>query len=189
MVKDVVPWLLGPAGIWFGWWLNQRTLLGNAERQAQQADHAAERKRVLDAVSLTRDTASLVRSLLHGVHMKQQYQKAPPGLTEMMDEFNRTRDAFRNSVLALRILGPSWAVEGAELLDVEINKFAELAFTMQTGIKATHMTSVNEGLPELDRMLREYIATVSAHYNDASSELPPQPDMETEGRWKPIENP
>lgn len=57
----------------------------------------------------------------------------------MMDEFNRTRDAFRNSVLALRVLGPSWAVEGAERLDVEINKLAELAFTMQKGITAEHI--------------------------------------------------
>ncbi|WP_345529717.1 hypothetical protein [Nocardioides endophyticus] len=186
-MNDIVPWLLGPAGIVLGWWLNQRTLRGNAERQVQQAHEASERQRVLDAVALARDTASLIRSLLHGIHIKAQYRQAPHGFTEMMDEFNRTRDAYRNAVLALRILGPSWSVEGAERLDVEINKFAELAFTMQKGIKSEHMTAVNSGLPELDRMLREYIATVSEHYNAAPAELPPQPDMETEGRWKPIE--
>ena len=187
MVKEIVPWLLGPAGIVLGWWLNQHTLKGNTERQAREADAAAERRRVLDTVGLARDTASLVRSLLHGIHMKAQYRQAPPGLVAMMDEFTRTRDAFRNSVLALRVLGPSWAVEGAERLDVEINKLAELAFTMQKGITAEHMTSVNAGLPDLDRMLREYIASVSDHYNAASCELPPQPGMETEGRWQPIE--
>jgi hypothetical protein len=186
-MNDIVPWLLGPAGIVLGWWLNQRTLRGNAERQARQADEAAERKRVLDAVGLARDTASLIRSLLHGIHIKAQYRQAPHGFTEMMDEFNRTRDAYRNAVLTLRILGPSWSVEGAERLDVDINKFAELSFTMQKGIKSEHMAAVNSGLPELDRMLREYITTVSDHYNVTPSELPPQPDMETEGRWKSIE--
>ena len=187
MVKEVVPWLLGPAGIVLGWWLNQRTLRGNAERQARQANEATERQRVLDAVGLARDTAGLIRSLLHGIHLKKQYGNPPNGLAEMMDEFNRTNDRSRGSVLALRVLGPSWAVEGAERLDVEITKLSELGFVMQKGIKAEHMTSVNDGLPELDRMLREYISEVSTHYNTEAHELPPQPDMESEGRWKAAE--
>lgn len=185
MWTDVVPWLLGPAGIVLGWWLNQRTLRGNAERQAQQADEAAERHRVLETVGLARDAAGLIRSLLHGVHLKAQYRQAPPGFAEMLEEFNRTKDKFRGSVLSLRVLGPSWAVEGAERLDVEINKLSELAFIMQKGIKTEHMTSVNNGLPTLDRQLREYVDAVSAHYNSESSALPKPPDMETEGRWNP----
>jgi hypothetical protein len=187
MWKDVAPWLLGPAGILLGWWLNQRTLQGSAEREAKRADEAAERQRVVDALRLGRDTASLVRSLLHGIYLKAQYGSPPKGLDEMMNEFNKVRDEFRNSVLALRILGPSWAVQGAEQLDVEMNKLAELAFIMQKGVKAEHMTSVNSGLPELDRMLRGYIADVSKRYNVVPSALPPQRAMDTEGRWKPIE--
>ncbi|MGC0141819.1 hypothetical protein [Pseudactinotalea sp. Z1732] len=187
MVQDVIPWLLGPAGIVLGWWLNQRTLRGDAERQAREAEETAERQRVLQAVGLARDTAGLIRSLLHGIYVKAQYRRAPEGLSEMMDEFNRTKDRFRGAVLALRVLGPSWAVEKAERLDVEINKLSELGFVMQKGIKSEHMTTVNEQLPELDRMLRDYVSTVSTHYNDTASDLPPPPDMEKEGRWQSIE--
>lgn len=187
MVIDIVPWLIGPAGIVLGWWLNQRTLRGNAERQAQQAEEAAERHRVLKTVGLARDTQGLIRSLLHSVYLKQEWGKPPQGFIETVDEFNETKDDFRGSILALRVLGPSWAVEGAERLDIEITKFAELAFLMQQGVKEEHMTSVNAGLPELEHMLREYVETISDHYNAAPSQLPPQPDMEAEGRWKPIE--
>lgn len=182
-----MPWLLGPAGVVLGWWLNQRTLRENAEQQARAAEETAERQRVLDAVGLARDAAGLIRSLLHGITIKEQYRKAPHGFGEMMDEFNRTRGAFRSTALRLRVLGPSWSVEGAERIDVEINKLAELGFIMQKGIKAEHMTSVNAALPELDQMLRDYVASVSAHYNSDSSELRPPPDLETEGRWKAVE--
>ena len=187
MLKEIVPWLVGPVGIVIGWWLNQHTLRGNAEREAQRADDADARQRVLDTVRLARDTAALIRSLLHGIYLKSQYGNAPKGLDAMMDEFNRSKDEFRGSVLALRVLGPSWAVEGAERLDVEITKLAELGFIMQTGVKAEHMTSVNARLPQLELMVNEYVTTVSGKYNAVPSELPPHPDMETEGRWKPID--
>lgn len=187
-MNEIVPWLLGPAGIVLGWWLNQRTLRGNAERQTREAESTAEKQRVLDAVSLGRDTAGMIRSLLHGIYIKQQYRQAPEGFAEAMSEFNRTRDRFRNAVLALRVQGPSWAVEGIDRLDVKISKMAELGMAMQKGITAEHMTSVNAELPELERLLREYIASVSEHYNPDSSTLPPQPDFETEGRWKPDED-
>lgn len=41
MWKNVVQWLLGPAGILLGWWLNQHALRGNAQRQVKQAKDAA----------------------------------------------------------------------------------------------------------------------------------------------------
>lgn len=186
MLKEILPWLLGPAGIVIGWWLNQHTLRGNAEREAQRADDADARQRVLYTVRLGRDTAGLIRSLLHGIYLRSQHGKAPKGLDAMMDEFNRSNNEFRGSGLSLRVLGPSWAVEGAERLDVEITSLAELAFIMQTGVKAEHMTSVNARLPQLERMVNEYVTTVGSKYNALSSELPPHPDMEKEGRWKPL---
>ena len=187
MLKEIGPWLVGPAGIVIGWWLNQHTLRGNAEREAQRADDTEAQQRVLDTVRLGRDTAALIRSLLHGIYLKSQHGTAPKGLGEMMDEFNRSKDAFRGSVLSLRVLGPSWAVEGAETLDVEITRLTELAFIMQKAVKVEHMTSVNARLPQLDYMVNEYVTTVSGTYNAAPSELPPHPDMETEGRWKPLD--
>lgn len=74
-----------------------------------------------------------------------------------------------------------------ETLDVEITRLAELAFIMQKAVMAEHMTSVNARLPQLERMVNEYVTTVSGTYNAAPSELPPHPDMETEGRWMPLD--
>ncbi|ALX05012.1 hypothetical protein [Aeromicrobium erythreum] len=184
-MEQIAPWLFGPLGIVLGWWLNQRTLRGSADRQAKEAEEAAARQRVVDTVTLGRDTAGMIRSLLHGIHLKQQYRQAPQGFSEAISEFNRTRDRFRNAVLALRIQGPSWSVEGADRLDVKISLLAELAMIMQKDITAEHMESVNSELPELERLLRDYVATVSQHYNADSSTLPVQPDFEKEGRWQP----
>lgn len=183
-IQQVLTVLLGPAGIVLGWWLHQHTLRGNAERQAKQTAEAEERQRVLDTVRLGRDTAALVRSLLHAMYLKSRNGEPPKGLDEIMNEFNCVRDDFRGTVLALRVLGPSWAVEDAERLNVETTKLAELAFIMQEGVKAEHMTSVNADLPELDRLLNEYVSTVSNRYNRAAFQLPPHPDMDADARWK-----
>jgi len=187
-MTEALPWLIGPAGIVLGWWLNQLTMRGNAEREAAQAAEAAERQRVLDTVRLGRTTASLVRSLLHAMYLKSQYGRPPKGVAEMMDEFNRVRDEFRSAVLSVRVLGPSWAVEDGERLDVEIARLAELAFLMQDGVKQEHMVSTNADLPALDRMLNAYIATVSERYNSTSSDLPAPPDMDIEARWTGAKN-
>lgn len=181
--QQIIAVLLGPAGIVLGWWLNQHTLRGSAERQAKQAAEAESRQRVLDTVLLGRDAAGLVRSLLHDMYLKSRHGKPPKGHEELVNEFNRVRDEFRGAVLGLRVLGPSWAVEGAERLDVVVSKLAELAFLMQKGVTAEHMRSVNSDLPALDEQLREYVSTVSDRYNSAPSQLPPHVDMEAEARW------
>lgn len=187
MLTDLAPWLIGPAGIVLGWWLNQRTLRGTAERDAQRRDEAEARQRVLETVALARNTSGLIRSLLHGIYLKANAGTSPSGLAEMMDEFNHSKDAFRGAVLRLRVLGPSWAVEGAEAIDVEITKLAELGLLMQGSLRPEHMKSVNADLPKLAQMVNQYVTTVSNKFNAKPSELPPHPDLDKAGRWKPVD--
>ena len=97
-----------------------------------------------------------------------------------MDEFNRDTDDFRGAVSGLRVFGPSWAVEGAEHIDVATSKLAELAFIMQGGVSAEHMESVNADLPELDRLVNEYVNTVSHRYDGA-----PSPSFSRTSTWRP----
>lgn len=180
--QQVVTLLLGPAGIGFGWWLNQRSTRNLADRAAELAEETEERERVLQTARLARQVASLVRSLLHAMYLKGTYGK-PAGLQEMMDEFNRTRDEFRSSVLALRVLGPTWAVAGAERVDVETSKLSELAFLMQQELKGEYVTGANNALPELDRLVGAFVSDLSRQFNATASELPDPPDFDKEGRW------
>ncbi len=185
MVKDVATVLLGPAGIWFGWWLNQRSTQILANRVEERASKADERERSLEAARLARRVASGMRDLLHGMYLKGT-GNALAQLTDMMDEFNRDRDAFRDAVLALRVLGPSWAVAGTERVDLLASRLTELAFLMQNGLKAEHVDSANKEIPQLDERTSEFIAEVAERYNAAPSALSVPPDYEAEGRWRPL---
>ena len=188
MLKDVLTLALAPAGILLGWWLNQRSTRNTVTRAEQRADEAEERRRVLEALRLGRDAAGLIRSLLHAIHIKNQHNgRSPVGFSDAVAEFNKAKDAYRNAVLALRVLGPTWAVEHGETLDVEINKLSELALLMQKGQKKQYTESANADLPELDRLLASYVTTVSDHYNNLSHGLPEHRLMDDVGRWKPLD--
>lgn len=179
MWTDVVPWLLAPAGIVLGWWLNQLGVRAHAEWQAKQAAETAERQRVLDTARSARRMASLLHTLLYirGSNLSVK------GSDTITTDFNSARDEFRSEVLALRVLGPSWAVDGAERLDVETAKLVQLTDPMDRGVKREHITTINQSVPALERMVDEYVATISKHYNVAASDLPAPPDKEVEGRW------
>lgn len=186
MVKDIVPWLLGPAGIVLGWWLNQRSTRALADEMDERATEADARKRVLDAVRLARQVSSGTRDLLHGMYLKHTTGVDREQHSAMMNEHNARRDQFRDAVLALRVLGPSWAVEKAERVDLLVNRLNELAFRMQQGLTNEQMQSVNTEIPQLDELVNAFVAEVGKHYNEAVTELPPPPDYEAEGRWQPL---
>lgn len=184
-MNDIAAILLGPAGIWFGWWLNQRTTRTMTDRAEERAADREERERVLHAVRLARQVASSTRDLLHGMYL-QGTGKSVPQLQAHIDEHNTKRDGFRDAVLALRVLGPSWAVEGAERVDLLASRLSELVFVMQSGLKSEHVSSANTETPLLDGHVREFIASVAERYNIASAELPSFPNYESEGRWQPL---
>lgn len=185
-MNDIVPWLLGPAGIVLGWWLNQRSTRALADRIEERAADADARKRALDAVRLARQVSSSTRDLLHGMYLKHTSGINREQQTAMMDEHNARRDQFRDAVLALRVLGPSWAVEKAERVDLLANRLNELAFRMQEGLTNEQMQTVNTEIPQLDERVNAFVAEVGERYNESASELPPPPDYEAAGRWKPL---
>lgn len=185
MWRDLLLALLGPAGIWFGWILNQRTAVRLAERADTQAALTAERERVLHAVRLARQVSSGSRDVLHGIYLKAT-GKAPSSsqMEAMLAEYNVRRDALRDAVLTLRVQGPSWAVGPAEDIDLHVSRLNELAFVMQRGVQTAHMETINAEVPRLDALVNNFTAEVGQRYNDDARSLPPPPDYETDGRWR-----
>lgn len=139
---------------------------------------------MLAAVRLARQVASGARDLLHAMYLKGVHRSAPAGLTEMMDEYNSTRDQFEDSLLALRVLGPSWAVEAAQRVDLLASRLTELAFVMQKNLTSEQVKATNTEIPQLDALVIDFVEEVSRRYKCASSALPPPPDYEAEGRWR-----
>ncbi|WP_191564901.1 hypothetical protein [Janibacter melonis] len=185
MLSDLFTAVIGPAGIVLGWWLNQRTTQDAEARQADRADSAAERERVLRTAALAREAAGQMRTVLHGFYRQQVDQQKLVGFDDYVLRSGTTKEEFRDSVLALRVLGPSWAVGGAERIDVSLNKLVELGHLMQTATRPEHLDSAGAELPRLDEMVRDYIHTASSYYNGRVDDLPPQPDLEKVGRWEP----
>ena len=183
-LEQVVPILLGPAGIWFGWFLNQRSMRSGADRAARMAEQAEERERVLQTVRLARSASGHLRSMLHAMYLKGTVSK-PVGFQQAIEELNTAVDEFRDSALAMRVLGPSWAVAGAERINVQMTKLLELCHLMQN-LTTAHINSANRDLPELDQVIVDYVSSVSKHYNSDAHSLPAPPDMEKEGRWQAI---
>jgi hypothetical protein len=183
-VEQVVTILIGPAGIWFGWFLNQRSMRSGADRAARMAEQAEERERVIQTVRLARSASGQLRSVMHAMYLKGTGTK-PVGFHEAIDELNRAVDEFRDSALAMRVLGPSWAVAGAERINVEMTKLMELSHLMQN-LTSAHVDSANRALPEFDQLLSDYVLEVSKHYISDTRALPTPPDLEKEGRWQAI---
>lgn len=181
-LEQVIALLIGPAGIWFGWFLNQRSTRSGADRAARIAEQTEERQRVLQTVRLARSAGGQLRSVLHAMYLKANGNK-PVGFHEAIEELNTVVDAYRDAALAMRVLGPSWAVAGAERINVEITKLMELSHLMQN-LTSEHVESANRDLPEFDRLVAEYVFDVSNHYNADPHALPPLPDMEKEARWQ-----
>lgn len=106
---------------------------------------------MLAAVRLARQVASGARDLLHAMYLKGVHRSAPAGLTEMMDEYNSTRDQFKDSLLALRVLGPSWAVEAAQRVDLLASRLTELAFVMQKNLTSEQVKGREHRDPAVGR--------------------------------------
>lgn len=182
-LEQVVTLLIGPVGIWFGWLLNQRSMRSGADRAARMAEQAEERERVLDTVRLARSAGGHLRSVLHGMYLKGTGNK-PVGFYEAIEELNRVVEEYRDAALALRLLGPSWAVGGADRINVEITRLMELSHLMQQNLTSDLVDSATRALPEYDRLVNEYVAGVSGQYNADPHSLPTPPDMDREGRWQ-----
>ena len=181
-IGDLVTALLAPVGIWFGWFLNERSTRNGVERAARLADEAEERARVIQAVRQARAAGGQLRSVMHAMYLKGMGSK-PVGFQEAIEELNSNVDAFRDATLALRVQGPSWAVAGAERINVQLTRLMELSQLMQN-LTSAHVDAVNRVLPEFDQIIYEYVSAVSQHYNSEAQGLPVPPDMEKEGRWQ-----
>ena len=119
---------------------------------------------------------------MHAMYLKGTGPK-PVGFHDAIDELNRAVDEFRDSALALRVLGPSWAVAGAERINVEVTRLMESSQLMQN-LTSAHVDAANRALPEFDRLVSDYVSEVGKHYNSDTLSLPAPPDMENEGRWQ-----
>lgn len=177
----VIALATGPAGIWFGWWLSDASAKRQATRESEAADADASRTRTIEAARLAQHLASGVRTLGHGFYL-QKTGSNPAGMKEALGDFNATRSAYRQAVLELRVLGPSWAVEQAEEIEVTGQQMTDLLTKMQQRFISEHVRRLEEELPRMDAAVDEFIALLGQHFNPDPSALPPRRDLEIEGR-------
>lgn len=165
--------LTGPVGIWFGWWLAERSAHRRALESLETSDRAAEIDRVSATVILARQLAGTARSLAHGMYLKHRSQAAPEQLSETITEFNRVRDEYRNMVLKLRLLGPSWAVGPAQDVSTWSQRMLELIMRLQLGLRSNDIAQANSELPLMDAAVTTLTDAVSEHYNPNAAGLAP----------------
>lgn len=177
-VVTIVALLTGPTGIWFGWWLAERSTEKRETHVEKAAREQAERTRALDLTRLARKLASEARSLAHAVYLKSAQRKVVHNLDGLFEDFNRVRGDYREAVLTTRVLGPSWIVEQAEAIEFKGQQMTQLILNMQQQFSRADVTRANAEIPEFDGLVDALVATLSDRYNDSASELPDRPDLE-----------
>jgi hypothetical protein len=150
--------VLGPAGIWFGWWLSDRSATKRAEREAEAASRAAELDRVLRLIRLARRLESEARSLAHGMYLKSTRGVDQTQMKEMIGQFNDVRGQYREATLEVKVLGPKWLVGPADSIHAQGQDLTALIFRMQVKVTNDYVKDADTRITAMDAAVDELVS-------------------------------
>ncbi len=159
--------ILGPAGIWFGWWLSERSARHRLDRAERAQAAGANAERAVEVVHWARRLASMSRSLSHGMYLRGTTGVRADQLTRMVTDFNQSRDHFRDAVLRARLLGPQWLLPAAAEVEEKGQALTSLIFDLQKKVTPGKTDEASKSIPEMDEAVEALATVVSQHLSMA----------------------
>lgn len=142
--------VIGPAGIWFGWWLSERSESKRHERATADAERQAELDRVGLIVREARAFAGEARGFAYAVYARGAYRVGSTQREKGADDANRAWRALEVTLTECELLGPAWIAPAAQpFLDTGRECMGTLA-RLQQRFTAEDVTLVQEQLEALD---------------------------------------
>ena len=138
--------VLGPAGIWFGWWLAERADDKRYLRSTREAEDQATTERVSRLLREGRRATGEFRALAHATHLGKAVTSG--------DQFRATMGEFNSA----------WRSVEIELAEVELLGPSSILDAAQTMFEAGQ-----RGISTLIRMQRSRTAAVTRHLSRSRS--------------------
>lgn len=167
-VVTLVALAIGPTGVWFGWWLSERTEALRHKRIADDGARSATQQRVVNVVRLARQCGGDLRGLAHGTFARATGQ--PISGDQMRgdtDKFNLAWRQLETEIAESEILGPDWVAPGCvTIMDIG-RELMEIMGRMQQRLVAADSDLVQVKLAEfdsaVDALTKSAKANLSAH--------------------------
>lgn len=143
--------LLGPAGIWFGWWLSERSE-GKRHARAERAEADREvRARVATTAREARRFAGEALGFAHSVYLaRTRRAELTDADRESVGRANEAWRVLQATLAEAAVFGPAWLDEAsAEFVEAGRAYMATIA-RLQTNFTAADVTLVQDQLKELD---------------------------------------
>lgn len=154
----------GPVGVYLGWRLSEKSARQRARDQELKEARRDDVERAVQLARSARRLSSMSRTLAHGYFLRSTQRVTESQLTQNISTFNRTRDEFRDRLLEVRLLGPSWVVVPAQRVDDFGQGMTELVMDMQREVTSSNVKQANSRIPEMDAALDELVAAISGQY-------------------------
>lgn len=148
---SLVAVVIGPAGIWFGWWLSERSERNRHDRASADAERQAELDRVGLILREARAFAGEARGFAYAVYARGAYRAGSMTQGERSaDDANRAWRALETTLTECELLGPDWMAPAAQPF---VDKGRECMGTLarlQQRFTAEDVTLIQEQLEQLD---------------------------------------
>jgi hypothetical protein len=165
--------VLGPTGIWFGWFLSERSATNRARRDAEEADRLQRQQRVLAIIRLAHRVEADGRDLGHAAYSRQSGR---PYKGEQHDEirrsFNEARAELADQVAEAHLLGPAWVVAPALELKADGQELVEIVSRMESRLTNADVDQIQERVTQMQGRLEDLVTEATKQLTSGSAAPP-----------------